>query len=95
MSEPDTLNVRVTAQGMTVRYAYDLRVGSSTGDSPPLEMEYTVEVDPGQVRGCRARIGQALTRTDHARAGLCRRRENIDSAFVEKCVRSEDPFREQ
>ncbi|MFJ6460204.1 CHAT domain-containing protein [Streptomyces sp. NPDC091387] len=62
MSEPDTLNVRVTAQGMTVRYEYDLRVGGSAGDSPPLEMEYTVEVDPGLVRGCRARIDQALTK---------------------------------
>lgn len=62
MSEPDTLNVRVTAQGMTVRYEYDLRVGSTVGDSPPLEMEYTVEVDPGLVRGCRARIDEALTR---------------------------------
>ncbi|MBO0913166.1 CHAT domain-containing protein [Streptomyces laculatispora] len=62
MSEPDTLNVRVTAQGMTVRYEYDLRVGGSAGDSPPLDMEYTVEVDPGLVRGCRTRIDQALTK---------------------------------
>ncbi|MFI0735050.1 CHAT domain-containing protein [Streptomyces sp. NPDC021225] len=62
MSEPATLNVRVTGQGMTVRYEYDLRVGSTVGDSPPLEMEYTVEVDPGLVKGCRARIDEALTK---------------------------------
>ncbi|MFF1955469.1 CHAT domain-containing protein [Streptomyces sp. NPDC058220] len=62
MSEAATLNVRVTAQGMTVRYEYDLRVGSTVGDSPPLEMEYTVEVDPGLVKGCRTRIDEALTK---------------------------------
>ncbi|MEV0786800.1 CHAT domain-containing protein [Streptomyces sp. NPDC050423] len=62
MSEPDTLNVRVTTQGMTVRYEYELRAGGPVGDSAPLEMEYVAEVDPGLVRDCRARIDQALTR---------------------------------
>lgn len=66
MSEPATLNVRVTAQGMTARYEYDLRVGSTVGDSPPLEMEYTVEVDPGLVRGFRDRIDAALTKAADA-----------------------------
>ncbi|WP_405923920.1 CHAT domain-containing protein [Streptomyces sp. NBC_00035] len=66
MSEPATLNVRVTAQGMTARYEYDLRVGSTVGDSPPLEMEYTVEVDPGLVKGCRDRIDAALTKAADA-----------------------------
>ncbi|GHE40250.1 CHAT domain-containing protein [Streptomyces capitiformicae] len=62
MSEPATLNVRVTGQDtMTVRYEYELRVGSTAGDSPPLEMEYTVEVDPGLVRDYRNRIDDALT----------------------------------
>ncbi|WP_127358789.1 CHAT domain-containing protein [Actinacidiphila soli] len=61
MSELTTLNVRATAQGMTVRYEYDLRVGSAVGDTPPLEMEYTVEADPGLVKGCRARIDEVLT----------------------------------
>jgi hypothetical protein len=74
MSEPATLNVRVIAQGMTVRYDYDLRVAGGDRDGPPLEMEYTVEVDPGLVRDCRDRIDEALTKAaagDPApRAGL-------------------------
>ncbi|WP_149829146.1 CHAT domain-containing protein [Streptomyces tailanensis] len=62
MSEPATLNVRVTGQDrMSARYEYELRVGSAVGDSPPLEMEYTVEVDPGLVRDYRAQIDAALT----------------------------------
>lgn len=69
MSEPDTLNVRVTTQGMTVRYEYDLRVGGPAGDSTPLEMEYTVDVDPGLVKDCRARIDQALTKAAAGESG--------------------------
>lgn len=62
MSEPATLNVRVTGQDrMSARYEYELRVGSAVGDGPPLEMEYTVEVDPGLVRDYRAQIDAALT----------------------------------
>ncbi|MFD9326792.1 CHAT domain-containing protein [Streptomyces sp. NPDC060065] len=68
MIEPATLNVRVTAQGMTARYEYDLRVGSTVGESPPLEMEYTVEVDPELVKGCRARIDAALTKAADAQS---------------------------
>ncbi|MCX4979553.1 CHAT domain-containing protein [Streptomyces sp. NBC_00620] len=68
MIEPATLNVRVTAQGMTARYEYDLRVGSTVGESPPLEMEYTVEVDPGLVKGCRDRIDAALTKAADAQS---------------------------
>ncbi|WP_329066892.1 CHAT domain-containing protein [Streptomyces sp. NBC_01429] len=62
MSEPTTLNVRVTAQGLTVRYDYDLRAGGTGPDAPAQEMEYTVEVDPGLVKGCRTRIDEALRR---------------------------------
>ncbi|QFR01154.1 CHAT domain-containing protein [Streptomyces phaeolivaceus] len=62
MSEPATLNVRVTEQGPNDRYEYELRVGGGPGrDSPPLEMEYTIPVSRELVRGYRDRIDDALT----------------------------------
>ncbi|MFE7839424.1 CHAT domain-containing protein [Streptomyces sp. NPDC057474] len=61
MSESATLNVRVTEQRLTDRYDYELRAGGTGRDSPPLEMEYTVEVDRSLVSGYRDRIDDALT----------------------------------
>ncbi|MEU8629140.1 CHAT domain-containing protein [Streptomyces sp. NPDC048669] len=69
MSQPDTLNVTVITQGMTVRYQYELRVGGPAGDSTPLDMEYTVDVDPGLVKSCRAAIDQALTKAAAGESG--------------------------
>ncbi|WP_200308013.1 CHAT domain-containing protein [Streptomyces adelaidensis] len=62
MNESATLNVRVTEQTFTDRYDYELRADGTDGDSPPLEMEYTVEVDRALVSGCRDRIDDALTK---------------------------------
>ncbi|MBZ3904795.1 CHAT domain-containing protein [Streptomyces griseiscabiei] len=61
MSEPATLNVRVTEQGPNDRYEYELRVGGTGRDSPPLEMEYTIPVSRELVTGYRLRIDDALT----------------------------------